>query len=75
MPFPYGLFLQAVISFVIIAAVVYFLVVRPVQRLLDRFRTEPDPAQPVKTCPECLSSIPVQARRCAFCAQEQPVAA
>ena len=72
--FPYGLFLQAVLSFVIIAAVVYFLVVRPVQRLLDRFRTEPEPSQPTKTCPECLSSIPVPARRCAFCAQEQVAA-
>ena len=72
--FPYGVFLQALISFVIISAVVYFLVVRPVQRLMDTFLTEPEPVSPTKSCPECLSSIPEAARRCAFCAVEQPVA-
>ena len=70
--FPYGRFVQAVLSFVIIAAVVYFLVVKPVQRLMDRFRTEPEPDSPVKDCPECLSKIPEGARRCAFCTAEQP---
>jgi large conductance mechanosensitive channel len=68
--FPYGVFLQALLSFVIIATVVYFLVVRPVQRLMDRFLTEPEPASPTKRCPECLSSIPEAARRCAFCTVE-----
>jgi len=69
--FPYGVFLQALLSFVIIAAVVHVFVVRPVQRLMDTFRTEPEPAQPTKSCPECLSSIPEAARRCAFCTVEQ----
>ena len=73
--FPFGLFLQALISFVAIAAVVYFFVVRPVQRLMDRFKTEPDPGEPVKQCPECLSSIPAAARRCAYCTVEQAASA
>ena len=68
--FPYGIFLQALISFVIISAVVYFAVVRPVQRLMDRFLTEPEPALATKRCPECLSSVPEAARRCAFCTVE-----
>ena len=69
--FPYGVFVQAVISFLVIAAVVYFFVVRPVQRLMDRFKTEPEPSDPVKECPECLSKIPQAAVRCAFCTVEQ----
>jgi len=69
--FPYGEFVDALLSFVIIAAVVYFLVVQPVQRLMDRFKTEPEPAQSTKQCPECLSSIPLAATRCAFCTVEQ----
>lgn len=69
--FPYGQFVQALLSFLVIAAVVYFLVVRPVQRLMDRFKTEPEAQAPVKECPECLSKIPVAARRCAFCTVEQ----
>ncbi len=71
--FPYGEFVQAVLSFVIIAAVVYFLVVKPVQRLMDRFKTEPEAESPVKECPECLSKIPHEATRCAFCTVEQLV--
>jgi large conductance mechanosensitive channel len=69
--FPYGLFVQALLSFIIIAAVVYFFVVRPINRLMERFKTEPDVATPTKECPECLSSIPVAAVRCAFCTVEQ----
>ena len=71
--FPYGEFVQAVLSFVIIAAVVYFLVVKPVQRLMDRFKTEPEAEAPVKECAECLSKIPQPATRCAFCTVEQLV--
>ena len=71
----YGSVLTALINFVIIAAVVFFLVVRPVQRLLDRYKTEPEPEAPVKQCHECLSKIPEPARRCAFCSVEQPVPA
>lgn len=68
--FPYGQFIQAVISFVIVAAVVYFFVVRPINHLMDRFKTEPEPEKPTRECPECLSSIPVGASRCAFCTAE-----
>ena len=73
--FPYGQFINALISFVIIAAVVYFLVVKPIQRLMDRFKTEPDVDAPTKECPECLSKIPAAAIRCAFCTVEQVDAA
>jgi len=66
--FPYG---QSVLSFLIIAAVVYFLVVLPVNRLMERFKTETDVPALTKQCPECLSSIPQPALRCAFCTVEQ----
>jgi large conductance mechanosensitive channel len=71
--FPYGQFIQALLSFVIIAAVVYFFVVKPVQQLMDRYKTEPEAEDPVVECSECLSKIPVGARRCAFCTSEQLV--
>jgi len=65
--FRYGDFINAVIAFVLVAAAVFFFVVVPVNRLLARSRREP-PADPTtRKCPECLSEIPVGARRCAFC--------
>ena len=73
--FPWGAFVDALLSFVLISAVVYFLVVRPVNRLMERFKTEPEVEQETVTCPECLSAIPAGARRCAFCTAEQPAAA
>jgi large conductance mechanosensitive channel len=67
--FLYGDFINAVVSFVIIAAVIYFFVVVPYTALMARARKEP-PADPTtKKCPECLSEIPKDARRCAFCGQ------
>jgi len=65
--FAYGLFINAVISFVLIATAVYFLVVLPVNALMARYKTEPDVTAATKNCPECMSSIPDAARRCAFC--------
>jgi large conductance mechanosensitive channel len=66
--FMYGDFFNALISFVIIAAAVYFFVVLPVNALIARTRQAPTPADPTtKKCPECLSEIPIDARRCAFC--------
>lgn len=61
-----GDILNALIVFVLIAAVVYFLVVLPVNKLMDRYKPEPKPA-PTKDCPECLSAIPKDARRCREC--------
>ena len=61
-----GEVLNALISFLIIAAVVYFLVVLPVNKLMDRYQPQPQPA-PTKDCPECLSAIPQEARRCRDC--------
>lgn len=71
--FPYGLFIQALLTFVVIAAVVYFFVVKPINGLMERFKTEPEVETPTKECPECLSSIPQPATRCAFCTVEQLV--
>lgn len=73
--FAYGEFINAVISFLIIAAVIYFLVVLPMNRLMSLRKTE-EPVGPItRECPECLSKVPVRARRCAFCTAEitQPV--
>ena len=62
-----GDLMNSIITFMLVAAVVYYLVVVPVNRLMDRFK--PAPTEPAKTkeCPECLSKIPEAARRCAFC--------
>lgn len=68
--FKYGEFINALIAFLILAAVLYFLVVLPFSALLERFKKEPEPDAPVRECPECLSSIPAAARRCAFCTAE-----
>lgn len=65
--FLYGDFVNALISFLIVAAVVYYFVVVPMNALVARARKEP-PADPTtKKCPECQSEIPIGAKRCAFC--------
>ena len=68
--FPYGHFINALISFLIIAAVVFFFIVRPLNTLTARRRPEPAVDRVVRPCPECLSDIPQEARRCAFCTTE-----
>lgn len=65
--FRYGAFLDDVVAFVLVAAALFFFVVRPVNALMARRKTEPDVTSTTRDCPECLSSIPVAARRCAFC--------
>jgi large conductance mechanosensitive channel len=65
----YGDFLNALLSFLIIAVTVYFLVVLPVNTLLARFRPKVVEAPSTKACPECLSDIPLAARRCSHCTQ------
>jgi large conductance mechanosensitive channel len=73
--FRYGAFINAVISFVSIAAAVFFFVVKPVNALMARRKTGLDTESETTPCTECLSEIPRQARKCAFCASPQPGAA
>ena len=73
-PIRIGNFITATVQFLIVASVVYFGVVLPLNSLLARFkRPEPPPAPTTKKCPECLSDIPLEARRCSHCAQPVPV--
>lgn len=65
--FMYGDFINAVVSFVIMAAVIFFLIVKPMNTLLAFTSRRSMPAPTTRSCPECLSEIPVAARRCAFC--------
>jgi large conductance mechanosensitive channel len=65
--FAYGDFLNAVFTFVSIAAAVFFFVVKPMAALTARRAAQPD-APPARECPECLSVIPAAARRCSHCA-------
>ena len=65
--FRYGSFLNALLTFLLVAAVLFFLVIKPVGARLERMRTEEPVAEETRACPECLSEIPVAARRCAFC--------
>jgi large conductance mechanosensitive channel len=68
-----GDFINAVVSFVLIAAAVYFFVVVPVNAVLTRVRRGQAPPDPTtRQCPECLSTIPINARRCAYCTSPVP---
>jgi large conductance mechanosensitive channel len=73
--FHYGDFLNALIAFLSIAAAVFFFVVQPVNLLMRRRRTQPDVDSETHACSECLSDIPVLARKCAFCGSPQSSAA
>jgi large conductance mechanosensitive channel len=68
----YGNFLNELIAFLTIAAAVFFFVVRPVNILMARRKTEPDVESITRDCPWCLSAIPTGARACAFCTREVP---
>jgi large conductance mechanosensitive channel len=72
--FMYGDFLNSLLAFILVAFVVYYFVVRPVNHLMDRFKPSTETETPTKTCPECRSSIPADATRCAFCTVVQPTA-
>ncbi len=66
--FAYGDFINSLVSFLMIAAAVFFLVIHPLNKLIEftaRLKTPPDPTD--KKCPECFSTIPIKATRCAFC--------
>ena len=70
--FRYGHFLNTLLTFLIVAAVVFFLVIKPFNALMDRFAAKPPEGLTTRECPECLSSIPAAAGRCAFCSAEVP---
>ena len=67
--FRYGLFINALVSFLLVAAAIYYVVVVPMNHLAERKKRGQDPE--TKECPECLSEIPHKARRCAHCGSEQ----
>ncbi|HUJ06354.1 MAG TPA: large conductance mechanosensitive channel protein MscL [Streptosporangiaceae bacterium] len=68
--FTYGLFLNALISFIILAAVIYFLVVAPMNRVIAY--TQRNKAATKRECPECLQQIPIKATRCMYCTAAVP---
>ena len=68
--FKYGHFLNVLIAFVIIALVVFFFVVKPINALTSRAHRRESPDPSTRKCPECRSEIPIDARRCAFCTSE-----
>ena len=71
-----GDFINAVVSFLLVAAAIYFFVVAPMNAIMARRRRGEAPADPTtKKCPECLSEVPIAARRCAFCTQSLEIAA
>jgi large conductance mechanosensitive channel len=70
--FSYGLFLNALVSFVTIAAVVYYVLVSPMNRVMSL--TQKKQEATTRSCPECLSDIPLAARRCMYCTAQVPPA-
>jgi large conductance mechanosensitive channel len=72
--FPVGDFLNALVSFLMVAVAIYFFVVAPMNALAELRKRGEAPADPTtKRCPECLSEIPIAARRCAHCTQPLPL--
>lgn len=65
--FRYGAFINSLISFAVIAAVVFFLVIKPVNAFMRRTGMAPSPDPKMRDCPECLTEIPEKARRCPHC--------
>jgi large conductance mechanosensitive channel len=72
--FLYGNFINSVLSFLIMGGVVFFLVVQPINKLITLSQRNKTPIEPTdKKCNECLSTIPLEAARCAFCGVKQPL--
>jgi large conductance mechanosensitive channel len=69
-----GHFINAVVSFFILAFVIYFFIVGPMNALIDRFKPRPAEAPTTRDCPYCLSKIPLKATRCAYCTAQLPPA-
>jgi large conductance mechanosensitive channel len=71
-----GDFINAALAFVLVAAAIYFFVITPMNVMAERRKRGQAPPDPTtRTCPECLSEVPIAARRCAFCAQSlEPLA-
>src|SRR6185437_12966553 len=67
-----GDFINVLISFVLLAAVIFFFVVRPINALVQRSKTEPPPDPTTRDCPYCLSNIPIQATKCMYCTSDVP---
>lgn len=73
-PFHYGLFINALIAFSLTSAAIYFLVVLPVNKVTEELNPHHDLAKAKRACPECLTQIPAQARRCSACtAHVEPI--
>ena len=70
--FLYGDFVNKAITLLLIGLALYYFVVLPVNHLMERFKPETEPGKQTKVCPECKSSIPWDATRCAFCTVQQP---
>lgn len=68
--FMYGQFINALISFILVASTIFFFVVKPMNKLISMAKKdEPTPEPTTKKCTECISEIPIQAKRCSYCAQ------
>jgi large conductance mechanosensitive channel len=74
-PILWGNILNDILTFLITAAVVYFVIVVPINHLLERLKSSEPQPQTTRQCPECLSEIPIAARRCAYCTVQIPTAA
>jgi large conductance mechanosensitive channel len=68
--FQYGLFLNALISFLIIAAVIFLFIIKPMNSLMARFKPSATEPTPTKQCPYCMSDVPEAATRCPFCTSD-----
>lgn len=68
-PFPIGDFINAIVSFLLVAGAVYFFVVVPLNALMARLNPQKEAPPTTRPCPQCLSDIPIAAKRCAHCAQ------
>ena len=65
-----GEFINAIVAFIILAAIIYFIVIVPINKMMARFQPQEPEPQVTRECPQCLSKIPVKASRCAFCTAE-----